>query len=251
MQQRTPNRQGGTSVAVAATPTTSTLPSTDFASAIAGLQQALAKLSDAIQQLQAQLGTGPAAGAATLAGGPGTPMQHGCGCGCAMGALGGAEQIGKAPPTGGADGAPKAQGANGAPRARETSKGDDAPSGTGARLVAEAKKYLGTPYVWGGSSPKGFDCSGLMQYSAKQLGIDIPRVAKDQAKAGRAVDKGDLQAGDLVYFQGPGKSEVSHIGMYVGGGKFIHAPKTGDVVKISSLSESYYQQTYRGARRLG
>ncbi len=237
-------------VATAASPAISTMPSTDFARAISALQEAVAKLSEAIQQLQAQLGTGPAAGAATLAGGPGIPMQSGCGCGGAMGALGGGDQIGQAPPAKGANGAPKAQGANGAPRAAETSKGDDAPSGKGAQLVAEAKKHLGAPYLWGAEGPDRFDCSGLMQYAAKQLGINLPRVARDQAKAGTAVDKNDLQAGDLVYFQGDGKDYISHIGMYVGDGKFIHSPRTGDVVKISSLSESYYQKTYSGARRI-
>lgn len=103
---------------------------------------------------------------------------------------------------------------------------------TGAQIVAVAQRYLGVPYVYGGSSPSGFDCSGLVQYVHKQVGISVPRVAVDQSKGGQAVLKANLQPGDLVFFGSP----VSHVGIYIGNGQFIHAPKTGDVVKISSLS---------------
>lgn len=100
-------------------------------------------------------------------------------------------------------------------------------------VVATAKKYLGTAYVYGGSSPiTGFDCSGLTQYAFGQAGMSIPRVSYDQAKAGVAINKSELRTGDLVAFNTP----VSHVGVYIGGGKFIHAPKTGDVVKTTSLS---------------
>ena len=124
-------------------------------------------------------------------------------------------------------------------------------SGGGAgnnALVNTAKKYLGTPYVWGGTSPKGFDCSGLMQYTYSQNGISIPRTAREQFKSGTAVSQGNLQPGDLVFFKGSkGSAEApGHVGMYVGNGQYIQSPKTGDVVKISNLSS---RKDYVGARR--
>lgn len=98
--------------------------------------------------------------------------------------------------------------------------------------VETAKKYLGMDYLYGGSSPStGFDCSGLTQYAFKAAGISIPRNSAEQAKSGIAVPKSQLRAGDLVAFNSP----VSHVGIYLGNGKFIHSPKTGDVVKITDL----------------
>ena len=113
-----------------------------------------------------------------------------------------------------------------------------------------AKKYLGTPYQWGGSTPEtNFDCSGLMQWAYGQAGIKIPRVTYDQVDAPGATEVGrnDLKPGDLVFFANGG--DVHHVGMSLGGDKFIHAPSTGDVVKISSLNESYYAQQFDGGRR--
>ena len=106
---------------------------------------------------------------------------------------------------------------------------------TGDAVVAKAKQHLGTPYVWGGESPGGFDCSGLMQWTYKQFGIDLPRVSTDQAKAGRAVSAADARPGDLVFFERPG---VDHIGMYAGDGQWVVAPKTGDVVKVQAVDLS-------------
>jgi len=119
---------------------------------------------------------------------------------------------------------------------------------SGNSLVDTAKKYLGTPYVWGGASPKGFDCSGLMQYTYSQNGISIPRTAREQFKSGTAVSQGNLRPGDLVFFKGSkGSAEApGHVGMYVGNGQYIQSPKTGDVVKISNLSS---RKDYVGARR--
>jgi len=113
---------------------------------------------------------------------------------------------------------------------------------TGAQIVAIAQRYLGVPYVYGGASPSGFDCSGLVQYVHNLVGISIPRVAVDQSKGGIAVSKANLQPGDLVFFGSP----VSHVGIYIGNDQFINAPKTGDVVKISTLST---RTDYNCARR--
>jgi hypothetical protein len=105
-----------------------------------------------------------------------------------------------------------------------------------AALVRLAKSYLGTPYVWGGESPGGFDCSGFTQWLYGQFGISLPRVTYEQVKVGRAVGRGELRPGDLVFFR-QGSRGPEHMGMYIGGGKFIQAPRTGDVVKISNMSD--------------
>lgn len=114
-------------------------------------------------------------------------------------------------------------------------------------VVGIAMQYLGTPYVWGGASPSsGFDCSGFTMYVYAQVGISLPHNAAMQySSVGVPVSRDDLQAGDLVFFDGLG-----HMGIYIGGGQFIHAPHTGDVVKISSLSESWYSSMYYGAKRV-
>jgi peptidoglycan DL-endopeptidase CwlO len=110
--------------------------------------------------------------------------------------------------------------------------------------VGIALQYLGTPYVYGGSSPSGFDCSGFVMFVYAQLGVSLPHNAAAQYGYGTPVDRSQLAPGDLVFFNGLG-----HNGIYVGGGSFIHSPHTGDVVKISSLS-GWYASTYVGARRL-
>ena len=116
----------------------------------------------------------------------------------------------------------------------------------GAQVVAIAMGYLGIPYVWAGASPSaGFDCSGLTMYVFAQVGISLPHFAAAQYGMGAPVAREDLEPGDLVFFR-----DLGHMGMYIGDGNFIHAPRTGDVVKISSLSESYYAENWVGARRV-
>ena len=111
-------------------------------------------------------------------------------------------------------------------------------------VVGIAMRYLGTPYVWGGASPGGFDCSGFVMYVFSQIGVSLPHNAAAQYGYGSPVSRDALQPGDLIFFDGLG-----HVGIYVGGGSFIHAPHTGDVVKVSSLS-GWYSSTVVGARRL-
>lgn len=113
-------------------------------------------------------------------------------------------------------------------------------------VVAIAIRYLGIPYKWGGASPStGFDCSGFVMYVFVQVGVSLPHNAAAQYGYGLPVSRDQLEPGDLVFFDGLG-----HNGIYIGGGQFIHSPHTGDVVKISSLSESWYASRWVGARRL-
>lgn len=124
------------------------------------------------------------------------------------------------------------------------------PPTMGDRSVEVAKQFLGVPYVWGGTTPRGFDCSGLMQYVFRAMGTSIPRVAADQFRAGQSVEKRDLRPGDAVFFRDTGgRKGITHVGMYIGNGQFLQAPKTGDVVKISDLNEGIYASNYAGARR--
>lgn len=125
------------------------------------------------------------------------------------------------------------------------------PSTKGQLVVETAKKYLGIPYVYGGTSTSGFDCSGLVQYVFKELGVSINRVAADQTAHGIPVTKAELMPGDVVFFHNTAKySTINHVGIYVGEGNFIHAPQTGDVVKITTLDSGYYARTFVAARRI-
>nr|WP_320145570.1 NlpC/P60 family protein [uncultured Anaeromusa sp.] len=119
----------------------------------------------------------------------------------------------------------------------------------GAQIVQMAQQYMGTPYTWGGSSPGGFDCSGFIYYIYGQFGISLPRMSDGQFEVGRAISGDNLLPGDLVFFTTyePG---ASHVGIYLGGGRFIHASSAAGEVTITPLSKSYYQERYLGARRV-
>lgn len=122
---------------------------------------------------------------------------------------------------------------------------------SGQEVVSYAKTFLGTPYLWAGSSPAGFDCSGFVQYVYKHFGITLNRVSADQTAHGAPVSRENLQPGDLVFFHNTGvSSRINHVGIYVGGGSFIHSPQTGDVVKVSTLENGYYGGTFITARRI-
>ena len=117
-------------------------------------------------------------------------------------------------------------------------------------VLQRAFALLGTPYRWGGTSPdRGFDCSGLVGYVFRSIGIDLPRVSRAMANEGVAItDRTALAEGDLVFFGRRGR--VDHVGIYVGDGKFLHAPRTGRDVTVSSLTSGYWAQKYMEARRV-
>ena len=117
------------------------------------------------------------------------------------------------------------------------------------KIIATAKKFIGVPYVWGGVSPSGFDCSGFVQYVFKVHGISLHRPTETQYKHGSYVSKSNLKPGDLVFFKNTYRAGISHVGIYIGNGQFIHASSSKGVT-ISNLSSSYYTSHYYGARRI-
>jgi cell wall-associated NlpC family hydrolase len=110
-----------------------------------------------------------------------------------------------------------------------------------SEIISVARKYLGARYVWGATGPNTFDCSGFTSFVYRQVGVSIPRVSRDQINAGERVSRKDLAPGDLVFFGSP----IHHVGMYIGGGMMIHAPSSGDVVKISPAFRSNYSGACR------
>jgi cell wall-associated NlpC family hydrolase len=118
-------------------------------------------------------------------------------------------------------------------------------SGDASQVIAYAKQFLGVPYVWGGSTPRGFDCSGFVQYVYRNsVGTSLPRVSRDQQNAGTRISPSQVQPGDLVFNGSP----AYHVGIYIGGGQYIHAPQTGDVVKIAAYNPSRFSSAARVLR---
>jgi len=120
------------------------------------------------------------------------------------------------------------------------------------KIIDTAKKYLGVKYVYGGTSPKGFDCSGFVQYVFKECGISLERVAASQAQHGTKVSRENLKPGDLVFFDTDGGlNYISHVGIYIGNGQFIHASsgRNARKVVISDMTSGFYNNTYMTARR--
>lgn len=120
----------------------------------------------------------------------------------------------------------------------------------GGRAAELAKQFLGTPYRYGGTSPSGFDCSGLVYYVYKQLGYTLNRTADGMLSNGIPVEKDELLPGDVVMFKRSGSNYVHHVGIYVGDGMMIHSPQTGDVVKYTSIVSGNYNNVYYTARRI-
>ena len=147
--------------------------------------------------------------------------------------------------------APETPGETPAETPDETPADNPAATVSGSEIVSLAQQYLGVPYVYGGSSPSGFDCSGFTMYIFAQVGVKLPHGATSQLSYGASVSRSELQPGDLVFFQDYG-AVASHVGIYIGGDQFIHASSSSGnsrCVTVSSLAESYYANHYYTARR--
>jgi len=134
-------------------------------------------------------------------------------------------------------------GSSGAP-----GSGPAASADPGAAVLRIAESQIGAPYRYGGAGPDAFDCSGLVSYSFRQLGVAVPRTAAQQFAAATPVDRRDLQPGDLVFFRLAGR-EVSHVGIYAGSARFVHAPQRGGHVRMASLDDDVFRRGWAGAGR--
>lgn len=120
---------------------------------------------------------------------------------------------------------------------------------TGDRLVDVSRRYLGVPYSWGGATPQGFDCSGLIYFTHKQLGIQVPRTTREQYRAARRVRLVHVQPGDLLFFS-LSRDGISHVGIYAGDNLFIHAPRKGRTVGFGRMDSDYWSHRFVAAGRL-
>lgn len=117
-------------------------------------------------------------------------------------------------------------------------------------LIGYAKKFINTRYIYGGTTPRGFDCSGYTRYIYSRFGYKIPHCSQEQINIGTPIAKKRLLPADLVFFTTSGSRQINHVGIYIGEGKFIHAASGSRVVRIDTLSETYYKRRYHGARRV-
>ena len=120
---------------------------------------------------------------------------------------------------------------------------------SGQAIADKAAEYLGTPYVYSGASPSGFDCSGLVYYVLKHFGLSPNRTPEALYSQGCAVSKSELEPGDIVFFANTGGTGITHVGIYAGNGQFIHAPNSRSTVSYASLTSGYWAEHYHGARR--
>ena len=118
----------------------------------------------------------------------------------------------------------------------------------GTEVATVAREMIGAPYRWGGETPEGFDCSGLVYYAYGQNGVRVPRTSVEQHRAAERIDLRDALPGDLVFFREAWT--VSHVGIYLGDGRFVHAPNHGQPVKVSRVDEDYYRVRFAGAGRI-
>ena len=125
------------------------------------------------------------------------------------------------------------------------------PSSSGGSIVGTALRYVGYPYAFGGAGPRAFDCSGFTSYVLGQYGIRLGRTTYAQWAGGRAVSSGSLAPGDLVFFANTYMPGISHVGIYIGGGRMVHAGSARTGVTISSIGDAYWGPRYAGARRYG
>lgn len=119
---------------------------------------------------------------------------------------------------------------------------------TGEKIVSVAASFIGTPYLYGGDNPQGFDCSGLVFYSYDKVGVAVPRTAAQQRRAAARVQRAQLEPGDLVFFRNS-RGRVDHVGIYAGDGRFIHSPRSGQVVSYAYLDDPYYRDHFVSAGR--
>lgn len=127
--------------------------------------------------------------------------------------------------------------------------GSPATTDPGHALLLAAQSRIGSPYRYGGSGPDAFDCSGLVTYAHGQIGVAVPRTAAQQFAAAAPVKRSELRPGDLVFFRLDSR-DVSHVGIYAGDGRFVHAPQRGGNVRVASLDEGYFRRSFAGGGRL-
>jgi len=127
--------------------------------------------------------------------------------------------------------------------------GDAPKADPGYALLLVAQSRIGAPYRYGGAGPDAFDCSGLVTYAHRQIGVAVPRTAAQQFAAATPIERNELRPGDLVFFRLDGR-DVSHVGIYAGDNRFVHAPQRGGNVRMASLDEDYFNRSFAGAGRL-